>query len=475
MPAGHATIAQRKTPSHDVVGIGFGPANLALAIAVQEHNERSAPQQHLRSAFLERQPGFGWHRGMLIEGATMQVSFLKDLVTMRDPGSRYTFLRYLHERERLIDFINQKSFFPTRVEFHDYLAWCAASFSEQVSYGCEALSVQPVEQDGGVTHLDVALRTAGSASGDTEGSLRTRNVVLSTGLRPRLPEGVSLGEHVWHNRDLLFRTQELKERPHRRFTVVGAGQSAAETADYLYRTFPDAEVCAVFTRYGYSPADDSPFANRIFDPSAVDDFYEAPEAVKRALLGYHGNTNYSVVDGELIEQLYRTVYQEKVAGTERLRILRTTALTGVEEIPNGSRAVVTSLTTGERFTLDSDAVVLATGYRPHDPRELLGPLVDRCLTDGQGRLRIDRDHRLLTDERITAGVYLQGAVTEHTHGITSSLLSTLAVRSGEIRDALVSRRPAGPPVAAGAEAAALLDDQVLAPSGAEAAGVAPGR
>ncbi|MEU5399868.1 lysine N(6)-hydroxylase/L-ornithine N(5)-oxygenase family protein [Streptomyces sp. NPDC005963] len=475
MPAGHASNAQRKTPIHDVVGIGFGPANLALAIAVQEHNERCAPEQLLRSTFLERQAGFGWHRGMLIEGATMQVSFLKDLVTMRDPGSRYTFLRYLHERERLVDFINQKSFFPTRVEFHDYLAWCAAGFNDQVSYGCEALALRPVAQDGRVGHFDVALRTVGGAAGDTEGSVRTRNVVLGTGLRPQIPEGVTLGEHVWHNRDLLFRTQELKERPHRRFTVVGAGQSAAETAEYLYRTFPDAEVCAVFTRYGYSPADDSPFANRIFDPSAVDDFYDAPEGVKRALLEYHGNTNYSVVDGELIDQLYRTVYQEKVSGTERLRILRTTALTGVEEMANGARAVVTSLTTGERFTLDSDAVVLATGYRPNDPRELLGPLADHCLTDGQGRLRIDRNHRLVTDERISAGVFLQGAVTEHTHGITSSLLSTLAVRSGEIRDALLSSGPAAPPVDARTEAAALLDDEALAGRGAEAAGVAPGR
>ncbi|MCM2392757.1 lysine N(6)-hydroxylase/L-ornithine N(5)-oxygenase family protein [Streptomyces albipurpureus] len=439
MPAGHASIAQRETPTEDLVGIGFGPANLALAIAIEEHNSNCAPDRVLRSAFVERQTGFGWHQGMLLEGATMQVSFLKDLVTMRDPGSRFTFLRYLHERGRLADFINQKSFFPTRVEFHDYLAWCAASFGNQVSYGSEAIAVRPVQHNGRVGSLDVALREADGPSGGTEQVVRARNIVLGTGLRAQLPEGVFAGEHVWHNRDLLFRAKELKERPHRRFTVVGAGQSAAETADYLYRTFPDAEVCAVFTRYGYSPADDSPFANRIFDPSAVDDFYDAPEDVKRALLEYHGNTNYSVVDCDLIEELYRTVYQEKVAGTERLRILRTTALTGVEEIARGARAVVTSLTTGERSTLDCDAVVLATGYRPRDPRELLGPLAEHCLTDSQGRLRIDRDHRLLMDDQVKAGVYLQGAATEHTHGITSSLLSTLAVRSGEIRDSLLRR------------------------------------
>ncbi|MFF8960215.1 lysine N(6)-hydroxylase/L-ornithine N(5)-oxygenase family protein [Streptomyces sp. NPDC014894] len=440
MSAGHASTAQQESiPTEDLVGIGFGPANLALAIAIAEHNGQCAPDRTIRSAFVERQGDFGWHQGMLLEGATMQVSFLKDLATMRDPGSRFTFLRYLHDRDRLADFINQKSFFPTRVEFHDYLNWCAASFADRVSYGRDVVAVRPVERDGLVESLDVVSRPAGGGPGD-ERTVRARDVVLGTGLRPQFPEGVTAGAHVWHNRDLLFRAPGLTARPHRRFTVVGAGQSAAETADYLHRTFPDAEICAVFTRYGYSPADDSPFANRIFDPSAVDDFYDAPEDVKRALLDYHGNTNYSVVDGDLIAQLYRTVYQEKVAGTQRLRILNTCALTGVEELPDGARAVVASLTTGERVTLDSDAVVLATGYRPADPRELLGALADECLTDGQGRLRIDRDHRLRMSDRVRAGVYLQGAGTEHTHGITSSLLSTLAVRSGEIRDSLLLRR-----------------------------------
>ncbi|MGK5733608.1 lysine N(6)-hydroxylase/L-ornithine N(5)-oxygenase family protein [Streptomyces sp. URMC 124] len=422
-------------PIEDLVGIGFGPANLALAIAIDAHNRRD-PGSAIHAGFLERQQRFGWHQGMLIEGATMQVSFLKDLVTMRDPGSRFSFLHYLQERGRLADFINQKTFFPTRVEFHDYFEWCAGEFASAVDYGRAAVALRPVRNDDGVTeYVDVVSRSVQDPA--DESVRRTRNVVLGTGLTPRLPEGVTLGPHVWHNRDLLFRAAELTGRPHRRFVVVGAGQSAAESAEYLHRTFPDAEVCAVFSRYGYSPADDSPFANRIFDPAAVDHFFDAPQDVKQALLDYHGNTNYSVVDGELIEQLYRTAYQEKVQGRERLRILNTSRLTAVEELPGGARAVIRSLGSGEDFTLDCDAVVLATGYRPADPRELLGELSAECLTDEQGRLRIDRDHRVVTTGRIRAGIYLQGGSTEHTHGITSTLLSTLAVRSGEICDSLL--------------------------------------
>ncbi|MFB7510754.1 SidA/IucD/PvdA family monooxygenase, partial [Streptomyces broussonetiae] len=99
---------------YDIVGVGFGPANLALAIAIEEHNETVAPDQRLTAAFLEKQPSFGWHRGMLIEGATMQVSFLKDLATMRNPNSRFSFVSYLHDKGRLVDFINHKVLYPTR-------------------------------------------------------------------------------------------------------------------------------------------------------------------------------------------------------------------------------------------------------------------------------------------------------------------------------------------------------------------------
>jgi hypothetical protein len=63
-----------------------------------------------------------------------------------------------------------------------------------------------------------------------------------------------------------------------RADIVGAGQSGAEVTDHLRQTFTDAEICAVFAKYGYTPADDSSFASRIFDPAAVDHFSSASRA-----------------------------------------------------------------------------------------------------------------------------------------------------------------------------------------------------
>lgn len=421
----------------DVVGIGFGPSNLALAIALTEHNEQGGA---LTARFLERKPEFGWHQGMLLEGATMQVSFLKDLATLRNPVSQFGFLSYLHARSRLVDFINHKSFFPSRVEFHDYLQWCADQLSPLVEYGTEAVTARPVYEAGMVTHYEVTARCV--ATGRTT-ALLARNIVVAPGLSPELPAGITAGERIWHSSEFLGRVSGITDP--RRLMVVGAGQSAAEIVDHLHRTFPSAEVYAVFARYGYSQADDSPFANRIFDPAAIDDFHAATEESKSALLAYHSNTNYAVVDVDLIEDLYARTYDEKVRGVNRLRLLNMSRLKSAHPSSDGVEVTIWHENTASESRVEVDALVCATGYRETDPATLLGEVEPLLWRDAQDRLRVERDYRVATGPEVLAGVYLCGG-TEHSHGITSSLLSSAAVRAGEIVRSIVTRveTPAAP-------------------------------
>jgi L-ornithine N5-oxygenase len=49
---------------------------------------------------------------------------------------------------------------------------------------------------------------------------------------------------------------------------------------------------------------------------------------------------------------------------------------------------------------------------------------------------------LRTSRDISGAIYLQGG-TEHTHGLSSSLLSNVAVRSGEIVESIARRVEAG--------------------------------
>ncbi len=117
---------------YDVVGIGFGPANLSLAIALEEENPDS------KKLFLESKETFVWHPGMLIDDTNIQISFLKDLVTLRNPRSHYSFLNYLYEKDRLKDFVNLTDFYPSRFEYNDYMTWVSnhllQTFNIRVKY-----------------------------------------------------------------------------------------------------------------------------------------------------------------------------------------------------------------------------------------------------------------------------------------------------------------------------------------------------
>ncbi|KAL8883237.1 MAG: hypothetical protein Q9192_007331, partial [Flavoplaca navasiana] len=115
-----------KQPQYDLVCIGFGPASLAIAIALHDRAIDA------RVLYIEKQRSFIWHAGMLLPDARMQISFLKDLATLRDPTSKFTFINYLKSKNRLVAFTNLSTFLPLREEYNDYMSWCASHFEEDV-------------------------------------------------------------------------------------------------------------------------------------------------------------------------------------------------------------------------------------------------------------------------------------------------------------------------------------------------------
>jgi len=416
----------------DILGIGFGPSNLSLAIAIEEFNDRHRAGRQLTARFVDVRPQFGWHDGMLLPGTTMQISFLKDLVSLRTPTSPFTFLNYLQEQGRLSDFINLKTFFPTRREFHGYLSWAANRLDIPVSYGTRATCI---DWRGG--RFEVTLESVVDGSEMTR--VAARNVVIGAGIQAVLPEGIVPGARVFHNHQLLHKLAELPARPHGRFLVVGSGQSAAEVAAYLHDSYPDAEVHASFRRFGYSPSDDTPYANRIFDPEAVDEFYTAPPELKQQLLDYHWQTNYSAVDADLIRDLYRREYDESTRGVRRLVVHKVTGIERLSEGPDGVTVTIRDLGDRGSTTLEVDAVVFATGFRPADTRSMLGPSIDGS-SSFEGDLPIvERDYRLRLPS-VPERIFLNGGV-QHSHGLTSSLLSNVAVRAADILRAITDEQP----------------------------------
>ena len=244
----------------DLLCIGFGPASLAIAIALHDTQNTISPS--LNALFLEKQPQFAWHAGMQLPGARMQISFLKDLATPRDPRSKFTFINYLFEKGRLNQFINLSTFLPTRVEYEDYLRWCAGHFEREgkVAYGMEVESVRPGSEspEGRVTSWEVTARD--TATGDSV-TRRARHVVIAVGGRPVIPHNMQGLKHIAHSSQfasVIAQIQKREEGRKLRFSVIGSGQSAAEIFNDLWERFPDAQVNLVIKGASLRPSDDSP-------------------------------------------------------------------------------------------------------------------------------------------------------------------------------------------------------------------------
>jgi L-ornithine N5-oxygenase len=68
---------------------------------------------------------------------------------------------------------------------------------------------------------------------------------------------------------------------------------------------------------------------------------------------------------------------------------------------------------------------------------MLGELSSYCKIEPNQSFRLDREHRIVTSERMRCGIYVQGAA-EASHGLSSTLLSTTAIRAGEIAAAITA-------------------------------------
>ncbi|WCM94343.1 lysine N(6)-hydroxylase/L-ornithine N(5)-oxygenase family protein [Acidovorax sp. NCPPB 2350] len=418
---------------HDLIGIGFGPSNVALAIALEERRE--AQGRSAQAFFIERQSRFAWHPNMLLDHSHMQISFLKDLATLRNPQSRFTFLNYLHEQGRLPDFINLKNFYPSRHEFNDYLGWAARQFDGICAYGEEVFEVLPeLGADGAVELLRVRSRNQAGRVQER----RARNLIVGVGGTARVPEmfrGLRDDPRVFHSNTYLRDIARHGEA--RSIAIVGAGQSAAEIFMDLQGRPNAPEIDLVMRARSIRPSDDSPFVNEVFNADFTDYIFSRSEGERAALLKEYAHTNYAVADLELIQQIFKVFYEQKVARGNRLRMLRQHEVRAVRADDSGVYLTLFDCDGGEEQTVRYDAVVLATGYEREAHRGVLGSLAAHL-----GDFTVDRSYRLQTAPDFRPAIFLQGAC-EDSHGLSDTLLSVTAVRTGEIGHALLAALPQG--------------------------------
>lgn len=414
----------------ELLAIGAGPSNLALAVALEE----LAPDDLARNCLLvERSDAIAWQPGLLLPWATSQISFIKDLVSLRDPCSEFSFVNFLHASGRLDDFVNLGNLWPYRSEISDYLAWVANSLRKvKVELGRECVAVSP--------RRDTTGRLVGWTTQLADGStIASRYLVIAPGREPRVPaplEGLS-ADRIVHTIRYTHRLATLpRELPHR-VAVIGGGQSGAEMFRALQEDLPNAEVAWVLRTLGPGVLQTSSFTNERYYYEFVDRFYgRTPEGRERLAREMHG-TNYSGVEPELMHTIYEERYLNRLHGQDRTTLVPMVELTGATESASGVMLELTDKTTGEVSRLERDLVFLGTGFSRTMPR-IVRDLVAEL---GLDRIDVSREYRLLLDEPSEAACYLQG-LNEDTHGISDPLLSVIADRTATaVRDIVANRLP----------------------------------
>ena len=411
-----------------LLAIGAGPANLALAVAIEESGSDALAAQTL---LLDQSPDIKWQRDLLMPWARSQVSFLKDLVTLRNPRSKFSFLNFLHDSGRLDEFVNLGTFNPFRWEISDYLQWVARSLETvKIRFNSRVQRIEPsLGEDGAITGWTVTL-----SDGDR---IRCRDLVVGGGRDRRIPEVFAdlPADRLVHSSQYKSKIAELPSNAPLRAVVVGGAQSAAEMFMALHDNLPNSELTMVVRSIGPQNYQTSKFVNELFYPSFVDTFYDSPPEVRAELLDEMHLTNYAGMAPPFLEQMYTMLYQQRGLGQQRSRVRPLTEVVGAR-VEDGE--VVLDLrdrTNGKVEPLHCDVVLLGTGF-DHRMPAMVRDVAEQV---GLDEVSVSRCYRVDLGDSTWGAMYLQG-VNEATHGIADSLISVLAHRSQDIVNDLLARR-----------------------------------
>lgn len=417
----------------DLAGIGIGPAGLSLAALAD-------PLPELTAAWFEQRPAFHWHPGLLIPGTTLQVPYLADLVTLADPTSRWSYLNYLKEHQRLYPFYFAERLHIPRTDYDAYCRWVsrhlpALHFGHQVT---------AVHWNATGRHFDLDLLRTGVCGAAATTRRAARNLVLCTGSAPHVPEPLrpltgtgSARPTALHSADYLTHRDHLLAAGH--VTVIGSGQSGAEVFLDLLRHRPAGrERLSWLTRSpAFAPMEYSKLGLEHFTPDYTRYFHGLDETTRDRLLARQGQL-HKAIDHQTLADIHDELAARAQHGDWPDAVL-TPGVTVHAATRTAAGAIELDLEHHEQRAtarLTTDAVVLATGYRDRPLDPLLASLGTAVGRDSAGRPDVDEHHRLRLDPAITGTVYVAGA-ERHTHGVGTPDLGLIAHRSAGILNTLL--------------------------------------
>jgi lysine N6-hydroxylase len=384
----------------------------------------------ITNLFLDKKESFGWHDGQQMPDASIQVSMLKDLVSLSEPTNAYSFLSYLHEFGRIYHFLNAQFDAVPRQEFRNYLEW-ASRKNENIVFGQEVLSVDYAD----AFRVHTAART-----------VTADNIVIGVGVQPRVPPPARahLGDRQFHVSEFLSKAISLGGL---RVGVIGGGQSGAEAFLELVsrpdRALPR-RVVWISRRPNYLPLDDSPFTNDYYLPSYSDYFASLDAPTRRALNARHILTSDGISEATL-RLIYQRIYTRRFINgyTDLVALYPNRRVTDVTSAPGGAWniAVTHNDHEGLRESVELDVVIWATGFGPA-PLDFLDPLRTRLEREGD-EYKIDNSFAVQWDGPAEHNIFLQNAARGQ-RGLADPNLSLNAWRSQRILDRLRGVRSEDP-------------------------------
>lgn len=402
---------------YDIIGIGIGPFNLGLAALTDEIPE-------LNCLFIDSKENFDWHPGLMIPGARMQVPFYADLVTLVNPRSKYSYFNFLHDKQRMIRFGVHENNFPTRKEYNAYCKWVVSQLETlQFNKTCTNIFYSKQKECYGVQIKDNSTKC-----------YWTKHIVIGTGTVPSIPECANNIEHplLFHSSNYLDKKQELLQQDS--ITIMGSGQSAAEIFNDLMDHIKPATKLKWFTRSdSFSPMDYSKFALEKSSPDYINYFYQLTGEQKIKTLSRQNNL-YKGINFSLISQVYDKLYDRSLdADINQFGLFTNSELINITREENFTLQF-RHTETHTNFTHNTDAVILATGYKNIIPDFLKG--IHELVRWNEGNFYdVQKDYAVSANDKT---IFVQNADL-YSHGFNAADLGLGPYRNAVILNSILKK------------------------------------
>ncbi len=404
---------------YDILGVGIGPFNLSLAAL-------SSSISDCKSIFLDARSRFNWHPGMMLEGTRLQTPFMSDLVTMADPTNEYSFLNYSKLNGHLYPFYIRENFFLVRKEYNQYCQWACNRLPNLKFNSCVTMiSYDENEALYCVQTQDTLL--------NREETYYCHHLVLGTGTQPYLPDFCNEKEHeVIHSANYLMHKAELKKSTC--ITVVGSGQSAAEI---FYDLLTDIDIEKYRLRWltrspRFFPLEYTKLTLEMTSPEYIDYFHQLEPEQRRALIKKQKHL-YKGINADLINDIYDLLYIKRLSHDCAVEMMTNISVNALSYEKSHVILKCQHSETHNNFQLESEHIVMATGYEYQLPQFLDG-ISSNLRFDSHGELDVQRNYSVDRNNKI----FVQN-VGLHTHGLTSPDLGMVCYRNATILNQVLGR------------------------------------